>query len=128
LARDLNRIYRGTPPLHELDFAHTGFRWIDCHDADQSVVSFLRFARDGSFVAVVLNFTPVPRRGYRLGLPAPGLYREVFNSDSRYYGGSDAGNRGGVTAAAGDWMGQPANAVLTLPPLAGVIVAPTRDA
>ena len=126
LARDLNRLYRETPSLHELDFAQGGFRWIDCHDAGQSVVSFLRFARDGSFVAVVLNFTPVPRYGYRLGLPRAGRYHEVLNSDSRHYCGSDCGNRGGILAEAGDWMGQPANAALTLPPLAGVILAPSR--
>jgi 1,4-alpha-glucan branching enzyme len=123
LARDLNRLYRETPALHELDFDQAGFRWIDCHDADQSVVSFLRFARDGSFVAVVLNFTPMPRFGYRLGVPLPGRYLELLNSDSRYYGGSEAGNRGGVLAVSGECMGHPAHIVVTLPPLAGIILA-----
>ena len=128
LARDLNRIYRDMPCLHELDFAQDGFRWIDCHDAEQSVVSFLRFARDGSFVAVALNFTPVPRDAYRIGLPMAGRYHEVLNSDSRYYGGSDTGNHGEIVAVDGEWMGLPANAALTLPPLAGIIIAPMRDA
>ncbi|MBI3376429.1 MAG: 1,4-alpha-glucan branching protein GlgB [Betaproteobacteria bacterium] len=127
LARDLNRIYRDTPCLYELDFTQDGFRWVDCHDAERSVVSFLRSARDGSFVAVVLNFTPVPRVAYRLGLPAAGHYHEVLNSDSRYYGGSDSGNHGVIIAAGGEWMGLPAHAALTLPPLACIVIAPMRD-
>ena len=126
LARDLNRIYRDEPALHELDFSQNGFRWIDCRDAEQSVVSFVRYARDGSFVAVVLNFTPVPRKAYRLGLPAAGRYREILNSDSGYYGGSDIGNAGEIIAADGEWMGLAAHAALTLPPLAGIVIAPVR--
>ena len=124
LARDLNRIYRDTAALHELDFEQAGFAWIDCHDANQSVVSFVRRARDGSFAVVVLNFTPVPRHGYRIGVPAPGHYRELFNSDSRYYGGGDVGNNGRLEATSAPWMGQPAQLELALPPLAGLIVMP----
>ena len=124
LARDLNRLYRETGALHELDFEQAGFAWIDCHDADQSIVSFVRRARDGSFVVVVLNFTPVPRHGYRIGVPAAGRYREIFNSDSRYYGGGDVGNNGRIKATATPWMGQPARLELSLPPLAGLIVMP----
>jgi len=122
LARDLNRLYRETLALHELDFEPAGFAWIDCHDTDQSIVSFVRRARDGTYAVVVLNFTPVPRHGYRIGVPAPGPYREVLNSDSRYYGGSDVGNNGRLVAAPAPWMGQPAQLELTLPPLAGLIV------
>ena len=124
LARDLNRLYCATPALHELDFEANGFAWSDCHDADQSVLSYLRFAQDGSFVMVALNFTPVPRRGYRIGVPRAGAYREAFNSDSSYYGGSDMGNGGGVQARAEAHHGFPACLELTLPPLAAVVLAP----
>ncbi len=124
LARDLNRLYGATPALHELDFEGRGFAWSDCHDADQSVLSYLRFAQDGSFVMVALNFTPVPRRGYRIGVPRAGGYREAFNSDSSYYGGSDMGNGGGVQARAEAHRGFPACLELTLPPLAAVILTP----
>jgi len=123
-ARDLNHLYRGTTALHELDFERHGFDWIDCHDADQSVVSFLRRARDGSFVVVVLNFTPVPRTGYRIGVPQGGRYREVFNSDSRHYGGSDMGNGEGLEATGRSWMGLSHSLVMTLPPLAAVVLLP----
>ncbi|MEK7835620.1 MAG: alpha amylase C-terminal domain-containing protein, partial [Pseudomonadota bacterium] len=122
LARDLNRLYRGVSALHELDFDHQGFSWIDCHDADQSVISFLRRDRSGACAIIVLNFTPVPRRAYRIGVPAAGRYREIFNSDSRYYGGSDVGNSEGLEAVSGAWMDQPAQLELMLPPLAGLIL------
>jgi 1,4-alpha-glucan branching enzyme len=125
LVRDLNRLCINLPALHDQDFDAAGFSWIDCHDADQSVVGWLRFARDGSFVAVVLNFTPVPRPGYRIGVPRSGRYREIFNSDSRYYGGSDMGNGDGLVASDQTWMGYPASLTLTLPPLAGVVISPT---
>jgi 1,4-alpha-glucan branching enzyme len=120
---DLNRLYRSLPALHELDFEAQGFRWIDCHDAENSVISFVRCARDGAFVVVALNFTPVPRHGYRLGVPRAGDYSELFNSDSRHYGGSDLGNSGLITAAPEPHMGFPASVALTLPPLAGLILA-----
>ena len=122
MVRDLNRLYRDLPALHDLDFESTGFQWIDCHDADQSVLTFLRRARDGSEVVVAINFTPVVRRGYRIGVPRGGHYAEIFNSDSRFYGGSDVGNAGGVTARPQTWMGFPYTLELTLPPLAGVIL------
>ncbi len=122
LARDLNRLYRDCPALHELDFFHEGFAWIDCHDADQSVVSYQRRARDGSFVIVVLNFTPVPRRGYRIGVPAAGTYQELLNSDSSYYGGSNVGNAGRIEASRVQWMGLPDSLVIDLPPLAGLVL------
>ena len=124
LVGDLNRLYRDHPALHEQDFDAGGFRWVDCHDADQSVVSWLRFARDGRQLVVVLNFTPLPRHGYRLGVPAPGRYRERLNTDSAHYGGGNVGNGGAVEAAAGGWMGFPAALVLDLPPLAAVILEP----
>jgi len=122
LARDLNRLYCGVSALHELDFDHQGFSWIDCHDADQSVISFLRRDRSGACAIIVLNFTPVPRRAYRIGVPSAGRYREIFNSDSRYYGGSDVGNSESLEAVPGAWMDQPAQLELMLPPLAGLIL------
>ncbi|HQN12628.1 MAG TPA: 1,4-alpha-glucan branching protein GlgB [Quisquiliibacterium sp.] len=124
LVADLNRLVTGTPALHELDFDSSGFAWIDCHDHDQSVFSWLRRARDGSVCAVVVNCTPVPRHGYRLGLPRAGRWREVLNSDSEHYGGSNVGNVGAVRAESDAWMGQPASVALTLPPLAAVVLVP----
>jgi 1,4-alpha-glucan branching enzyme len=128
LVRDLNRLYVELPALHDQDFVPEGFSWIDCRDADQSVISWLRWARDGSCAVVILNLTPVPRRNYRIGVPAPGEYRELFNSDSHYYGGSDLGNAGVLTAREWSWMGRPASLEVTLPPLAGLILAPVSAA
>jgi 1,4-alpha-glucan branching enzyme len=122
MLQDLNRLYRDLPALHEQDFVPAGFNWIDCHDAPQSTLSFLRRDRQGNFVVVVLNFTPVPRHGYRIGVPEPGEYIEVFNSDSAFYGGSNLGNGSGVTATAASWMGFAASLELILPPLAAVML------
>jgi len=122
LVRDLNRLYVELPALHDQDFSAEGFSWIDCHDADQSVISWLRWARDGSCAVVVLNLTPVPRRDYHIGVPRAGEYRERFNSDSRHYGGSDMGNAGTLVANDEAWMGRPASLLLMLPPLAGLVL------
>jgi 1,4-alpha-glucan branching enzyme len=124
LVRDLNRLYAEIPALHQLDFSVDGFSWIDCHDADQSVISWLRRDRNGHCVVVMLNLTPVPRSGYRIGVPAVGEYRELLNTDSRHYGGSDLGNAGLLHADARPWMGRPASLTMQLPPLAVVILAP----
>ena len=119
--RDLNRLHREIPALHARDCEPDGFRWIVVDDADQSVVAWLRFGGpEDAPVAIVCNFTPVPRPGYRFGLPAPGRWREVFNSDAVDYGGSGMGNLGAVTAASLPAHGLPASAVLTLPPLASL--------
>jgi 1,4-alpha-glucan branching enzyme len=123
LLRDLNHLYSSIPSLHQLDFLPEGFTWIDCHDADSSIISYLRHASSGSFVLVVLNFTPVPRKGYRIGVPAGGTYHEIFNSDSAYYGGSNLGNMGRIDADPQPWMGWPYSIVITLPPLAGIILS-----
>jgi len=123
LVRDLNHLYRQSPALHALDFDAAGFRWIDCHDADQSVIGYLRLAPDGSYVAVLLNFTPVPRPGYRIGVPAPGRHAEILNSDSLHYGGSNIGNAGGVETDTVPWMNLPYSLELTLPPLAAIVIA-----
>ena len=120
--RDLNRLYRLLPQLHDLDFSHEGFAWIDCHDADQSVLSFLRRDRKGRTVICAFNFTPVPRDGYRIGCPSGGLWREIFNSDSKWYGGSNVGNGVGLLAEDQAWMGYDHSLVITLPPLAGIIL------
>ena len=121
--RDLNRLYRHLPQLHELDFNHDGFAWIDCHDADQSVLSYLRRDRQGRAVICAFNFTPIPRDGYRIGCPAGGLWREIFNSDSEWYGGSNAGDGAGLLAEEQPWMGFGHSLVITLPPLAGIILS-----
>lgn len=126
LLRDLNRLYVERRALHALDFDSAGFQWIDCQDAEQSVVSYMRFGDDRLFVIVVLNFTPVPRHGYSIGVPQGGRYRELFNSDSRHYGGSNLGNDGSAIAAANPCNGRPATLSLTLPPLAGLILSPDQ--
>ena len=124
LVGDLNRCYRDTPSLHGHDFEQQGFQWLDCHDSDQSVLSYLRRSGD-SFAVAVFNFTPVVRHGYRVGVPKPGFYRELLNSDSAHYGGSNTGNGGGVQSEPIPWMGQPHSIQLVLPPLAGLIFTPT---
>ena len=124
LVAELNRLYVSEPALHELDFSPDGFQWIDCHDADQSVVSWLRRSRDGRHAVVVLNFTPVPRNGYRLGVPIAQDYVERINTDSVHYGGTDLGNGGRVAGQAIPWMGFPASLTLTLPPLAALVLLP----
>lgn len=121
LMRDLNRLYRTEPALYDLDFEPDGFSWIDCHDADQSVLSYVRRARDGQFVVVALNFTPVPRHHYRIGLPQAGCYREIFNSDSHFYGGGNIGNAELVTEPT-PWMGFQDSVAIQLPPLAVVVL------
>ena len=122
LVRDLNVIYRSERALHFWDFDGAGFQWIDCHDAQNSVLTYLRRA-DDAFVAVGLNFTPTPRQDYRIGVPKAGRYREIMNSDADVYGGSGTGNGAReLVAEAQPWMGQPYSLVITLPPLAGIVL------
>jgi 1,4-alpha-glucan branching enzyme len=121
LIAELNHLYRELPALHYFDFESEGFDWIDCHDAAQSILSYQRNSPEG-FVVVVLNFTPVPRETYRLGVPKAGVYRERLNSDSSFFGGSNVGNAGAVVAEPKPWMGHPWSLSLTLPPLAGLIL------
>jgi 1,4-alpha-glucan branching enzyme len=115
--RDLNRLYREEPALHQLDCDPAGFEWIDPDDRESSVLSFLRRSRDGRLVAVVCNFTPVPREGYRVGVPEGGRWQEVLNSDAHDYGGSGWGNYGGVLADPVPHHGRPYSLRLALPPL-----------
>ena len=120
--RDLNTAYRGEPALHELDTSAAGFEWIDCNDAEQSVLVYLRRARTGSQVVIVAcNFTPLARRNYRIGVPEPGRWEESLNSDAPLYGGSGQGNLGGVVAAPVPWHGRTQSINVTLPPLAVVV-------
>ncbi|HQS58033.1 MAG: 1,4-alpha-glucan branching enzyme [Gallionellales bacterium 35-53-114] len=123
-ARDLNRLYRELPALYQLEFEQAGFSWLDCHDAERTLLSFLRRGSNGEVAVVALNFTPVPRNRYRIGLPYDCSYKEAFNSDSTYYGGSNTGNGYGIRAEAIPWMGQPFSAEIELPPLAGIILVP----
>jgi 1,4-alpha-glucan branching enzyme len=118
LVRDCNREYRAQRALHERDCEGDGFRWIVVDDPENSVFAWLRFAGDGAPpVAAIANFTPVPRAGYRIGLPLPGRWREILNTDAASYGGSDCGNAGGVDANAVEHHGHPCSAEVTLPPL-----------
>ncbi len=127
--RDLNRLHSGEAALHDLDFDPAGFDWIDCNDPDQSTISFLRFSADGlEAVAAVFNFTPVPRHGFRLGVPYPGRWTEVANSDADEYGGSGLGNLGSVEAKAEPAHGRPHSLEITLPPLASVYFKGVRPA
>jgi 1,4-alpha-glucan branching enzyme len=125
LVRDLNAHYRAEPALWEVDFDPTGFRWLEANDADANVLAFLRLSRDGERLAVcVCNFSPVPRYGYRLGLPRGGSWRELLNTDSELYGGSGIGNMGVVTAEPKPWHDQQFSAELTLPPLGVLWLVP----
>ena len=127
LLGDLNRIYTGDARLHELEFEQGGFRWIDCDDRTHSVLAFQRLRRGApaqDALIVALNFTPVPREAHRLGVPHGGDYREILNTDSALYGGSNLGNLARVRTSNEPAMGQPFSLDLILPPLAAVILAP----
>jgi 1,4-alpha-glucan branching enzyme len=124
LVRDLNRLYRDEPALWEIDFEAAGFSWLEPNDAAANVLAFARYARDGRLLVCVCNFSPVPRPGYRLGLPQGGRWRELLNTDSTFYGGSDVGNRGGVVTQESRWHEQPFSAEVTLPPLGVVWLVP----
>jgi 1,4-alpha-glucan branching enzyme len=120
---DLNALYRSAPALYERDFDPEGFEWIDCHDQESSVISLIRRAADdGTWLLAVLNWTPVVRRGYRMGVPEAGYYEERLNSDAWAYGGGNVGNEGGVEAEAVPSHGHPYSIVLTLPPLAALVL------
>ncbi len=124
MMRDMNHLYKDVPALHEVDFDGAGFQWVDCNDADQSTLSFIRRDKNGGPVVVVLNLTPVPRGNYRLGVPVAGSYREIMNTDSEVYGGSNIGNAGGVNSEAQPWMDQPHSICITLPPLSCLVFRP----
>jgi 1,4-alpha-glucan branching enzyme len=123
MVRDLNRIYRDTPALHRKDTDPDGFRWVVIDDHEQSVFAYLRFGNEADPpVLVVCNFTPVPRYGYRVGVPRSGGWLEAFNTDAEMYGGSNTGNGGYVTSEGVESHGHATSLSLTLPPLAILIL------
>ena len=118
---DLNRVYRAEPAMHELDCDPAGFDWVDANDSGASTYSFLRKSADGQDVVLcVFNFTPIPRHDYRVGVPGPGYWQEIFNSDAEIYWGSNVGNNGGAHAEMNPWHGRPYSLTMTLPPLGAV--------
>ena len=122
LVRDLNGLYRDEPALHALDFDWQGFEWVDCNDGANSILVYLRKSGE-EFVVVAINFTPVPRETHRIGVPVAGTYREIMNSDATEYAGSGLGNSGrALVTDEQEWMGRPHSLVVTLPPLAGVVL------
>ena len=123
LVGDLNAVYTATAALWAGDSDPAGFRWIDANDSVNNVFGFLRTASDGSQVACLANFSAVPHLGYRVGLPVAGRWRELLNTDAADYGGSNVGNLGAVRATAEPWHGQPASALVSLPPLGTVWLA-----
>ena len=123
LVRDLNLLVRRTPALYEQDFDPAGFEWIDCNDADDSTLSFLRYdVSRHEMLVFACNFTPVVRSGYLLGVPHAGFYDEILNTDSAIYGGSNVGNLGGIQTQPIESHGRPHSIALTLPPLSSVIL------
>jgi len=121
LVSDLNRLYIKQPALHHYDFDHDGFEWISCNDTDQSVLAYLR-KNETETIIVILNFTPVVRHGYRVGVPITGEYQVLFNSDSHHYAGSNAGSDAAIIADNNGWMERPASLTLDLPPLAALVL------
>ena len=120
LISDLNRIYRETPALWQLDHEHAGFQWIDGGNADQNILSFLRFDEAGNSLAAVVNFSPVPQHGFRLALPRAGVWQELMNTDAEVYGGSGVGNLGAIEAVPIAHHGREYSAEITVPPLGAV--------
>ena len=119
LVRELNQLYRQEPSMYEVDDEYHGFEWIDFHDAEESVISFIRYARNrDDFIVFVCNLTPVPRLNYRIGVPKAGSYREILNTDAGMFGGSNMGNGGWAASVNVPCHSRPASLVLTLPPLA----------
>ena len=127
LVRDLNTLYASESALHEGDCEAFGFQWIEANDSDRSAMAFLRRGSDPEDVVIVaFNFTPVPRHNYRVGVPRPGRWAEIMNTDAEVYGGSGVGNLGGVETAPIPVQGQQWSVMLTLPPLAAVFFKPER--
>ncbi len=119
---DLNRITRDYPSLHEQDFVQEGFSWVQADDDVNSVFAYCRHGLKGDLCMIAVNFTPVPRKGYRVGVPRPGQYREILNSDAALYGGANIGNAGLVQTIPGSMHGHPQSLELTLPPLAMIVL------
>jgi 1,4-alpha-glucan branching enzyme len=125
LVRDLNTLYRGSRALHEQDVEGAGFAWIQCDDWENSTYAYLRYSRDkAEHVVCALNFTPVPRDSYRLGVPKPGFYGEVLNTDASLYGGGNVGNLGGVYTEPIPMHGHAQSISIRMPPLGMVVMKP----
>jgi 1,4-alpha-glucan branching enzyme len=123
--RDLNHFYREQPAMHRLDFTDYGFEWVDFHDAEESVITFLRKGSEpDDMILVVCNFTPVVRENYIVGVPRGGYWREVLNSDAECYGGAGVGNAGGVDSTPVPAQGRYHSLYLTLPPLGVLYLQP----
>jgi len=121
--RDLNSLYKKEKALYEVDFHWNGFEWIDFSDSEQSIISFIRKSKNNrEFLIFIFNLTPVPRFNYRIGVPEEGFYKELLNSDSYIYGGSNFGKNGGVWSQNYPFHGRPHSIELTLPPLAVLIL------
>jgi len=120
LVQHLNYIYKSEPALWDQDDSYDGFEWIDFHDADNSVVAFMRKSRRGDVIAFVVNATPMVRYDYRLGVPHAGFYREIINTDAETYAGSNIGNYGGAQSVNVPWMAREHSILIQLPPLATV--------
>ncbi len=120
LVQHLNYVYKNEPALWDQDDSYEGFEWIDFHDADNSVVAFMRRSRAGDVIVFAVNATPLPRHGYRLGVPNAGFYHEIINTDAETYGGSNIGNMGGFEAEDFPWQGRTHSLMISLPPLATV--------
>ncbi len=125
LVGDLNRVYRSEPALHDLDCEASGFEWVDANDSANSVLTFLRLSPSGEAVLVAANFTPEARHGYRVGIPHPGRWEEILNTDASHYGGSGQGNLGGVDTGPlpVPYHGRPHSIDIVLPPLSVVLLA-----
>jgi len=126
LVKDLNQTYLEHPALWQQDSSPAGFQWIDASDAAGNVLSFLRYGTDGGVLACVANFAAMPHHGYRIGLPSPGTWTEIVNTDADSYGGSGVGNYGQVEAASVPWHGRPASAELSIPPLGVLWLVPAQ--
>ncbi|HJY05808.1 MAG TPA: 1,4-alpha-glucan branching protein GlgB, partial [Bryobacteraceae bacterium] len=125
--KSLNELYKSQPALYQVDFHWEGFEWIDFHDVENSILSFIRRGKNpNDYLVFACNFTPTPHKGYRIGFPEPGWHVEIFNSDSELFGGSNMGNGGGVMAEDKPSHGRAASAELILPPLGVVVFKPER--
>ena len=121
LVGDLNKLYTSSPALYRHEFDPQGFEWLDCNDREQSILSYIR--KDGADQMIsIFNFTPVPRKSYRIGVPEAGNYKVIMNSDSEYYGGSNTGDNSELTAQQVPWSDRPYSIEITLPPLAGLVI------
>jgi 1,4-alpha-glucan branching enzyme len=127
LVKDLNQAYAAQPALWQQDSLPAGFEWIDANDAGGNVLSFLRYATDGSALACICNFAAMPHHDYRIGLPSAGPWIELLNTDAEAYGGSGTGNYGRVQAVAEPWHGRPASAAVSIPPLGVVWLVPEQN-